>query len=136
MLYVYSIHCIPRFFFQFQSYVLVQINESNNVLVFWPASPVPLFWLDNTIANSSFFKQSQALDLIFLCCLNRNINGSLPPSYQNCPLLEGYIFRFFKLFPLINMHDGGLQRFAKYMNSKVAATSQQNITGMCPFQNF
>ena len=71
---VYSIHCIPRFFFQFQSYVLVQINESNNVLVFWPASPVPLFWLDNTIANSRFFKQSQALDLIFLCCLNRNIN--------------------------------------------------------------
>ena len=38
------------------------------------------------------------------------------------------IERFFKLFPLINMHDGGLQRFAKYMKSKLAATSQQNIT--------
>ena len=26
------------------------------------------------------------------------------------------------------MHDGGLQRFAKYMNSKLASTSQQNLS--------
>ena len=26
------------------------------------------------------------------------------------------------------MHDGGLQRFAKYMNSKLATTSQQNLS--------
>ncbi len=37
------------------------------------------------------------------------------------------IERFFKLFPLINMHDGGLERFASYMNSKLATTSQQNL---------
>jgi hypothetical protein len=29
------------------------------------------------------------------------------------------IERFFKLFPLINMHEGGLRKFASYMCSKV-----------------
>lgn len=37
------------------------------------------------------------------------------------------IERFFKLFPLINMHDGGLERFAKYMNAKLATKSQENL---------
>ena len=39
------------------------------------------------------------------------------------------IERFFKLFPLINMHDGGLERFSKYMNAKLATTSKQNLNG-------
>ena len=29
------------------------------------------------------------------------------------------IERFFKLFPLINLHDMGLKKFASYLNSKV-----------------
>jgi hypothetical protein len=48
--------------------------------------------------------------------------------FDQMPLRPIYFFRFFKLFPLINMHDGGLQRFAKYMNSKLASTSQQNLS--------
>ena len=37
------------------------------------------------------------------------------------------IERFFKLFPLINLHDQGLQKFSSYMSSKLAITSQQNL---------
>ena len=37
------------------------------------------------------------------------------------------IERFFKLFPLINLHDEGLTKFSCYMSTKLATTSQQNL---------
>ena len=37
------------------------------------------------------------------------------------------IERFFKLFPLINMHDEGLQKFSIYMSNKIANTSLKNL---------
>ena len=37
------------------------------------------------------------------------------------------IERFFKLFPLINMHDEGLQKFSIYMSNKIANTSHKNL---------
>ena len=37
------------------------------------------------------------------------------------------IERFFKLFPLINMHDEGLQKFSIYMSNKIGNTSHKNL---------
>ena len=37
------------------------------------------------------------------------------------------IERFFKIFPLINMHDEGLSRFSGYLCSKVADAAKENL---------
>ncbi len=37
------------------------------------------------------------------------------------------IERFFKIFPLINLHDEGLNRFTKYLCAKVAAAAKDNL---------
>ncbi len=37
------------------------------------------------------------------------------------------IERFFKIFPLINMHEDGLGRFTRYLCSKVAAAAADNL---------
>ena len=38
------------------------------------------------------------------------------------------IERFFKLFPLINMHEGGLEKFTHYLCSKLVLTAEKNLT--------
>ena len=37
------------------------------------------------------------------------------------------IERFFKLFPLINMHEGGLEKFTRYLCSKLVLTAEKNL---------
>ena len=37
------------------------------------------------------------------------------------------IERFFKLFPLINMHEGGLEKFTHYLCSKLVITAEKNL---------
>ena len=37
------------------------------------------------------------------------------------------IERFFKLFPLINMHEGGLEKFTHYLCSKLVLTAEKNL---------
>ena len=37
------------------------------------------------------------------------------------------IERFFKLFPLINMHEGGLEKFTQYLCSKLVVTAEKNL---------
>ena len=37
------------------------------------------------------------------------------------------IERFFKLFPLINMHEGGLEKFTHYLCSKLVLTADKNL---------
>ena len=37
------------------------------------------------------------------------------------------IERFFKIFPLINMHDEGLNKFMSYLRSKLAIASKDNL---------
>ena len=37
------------------------------------------------------------------------------------------IERFFKLFPLINMHEGGLEKFTNYLCSKLVLTAEKNL---------
>ena len=38
------------------------------------------------------------------------------------------IERFFKLFPLINMHEGGLEKFTQYLCSKLVVTAEKNLS--------
>lgn len=38
------------------------------------------------------------------------------------------IERFFKIFPLINMHEGGLQKFTTYLCSKLVDACKKNLT--------
>ncbi|CAG7837269.1 unnamed protein product [Allacma fusca] len=37
--------------------------------------------------------------------------------------------RFFKIFPLLNMHEEGLKRFTSYLSSKLRESSQKNLNG-------
>ena len=59
--------------------------------------------------------------------VRRVVSQRFDEAVQNDDLAS--IERFFKLFPLINMHEGGLERFSKYMSTKIATTSQQNLSG-------
>ena len=37
------------------------------------------------------------------------------------------IERFFKIFPLINMHEEGLRKFTHYLRGKLSAASKENL---------
>lgn len=37
------------------------------------------------------------------------------------------IERFFKIFPLINMHEEGLRKFTHYLRGKLSAASKDNL---------